>query len=224
VTGTGDKIFSAGWDLKELANADDPDAAPTESIPTPSGFAGITEHWDLKKPLIAALNGHAVGGGLEVAIACDVILAADHVELFLPEMQSGFLPDTGAIQRLPRLIPFNVAMEMMLTGRRMSAAEAKSWGLVHDVVPSDALMARARQMAHEIAAGAPLALQPLKEVLAPMRYMTVSEAFQTTLHAVTTTTPGKGRFPTYKRMNASDDFLEGARAFAEKRDPDFSGQ
>lgn len=224
VTATGDRIFSAGWDLKELAGADDGKAASNESISTPGGFAGICEQFSLTKPLIAAVNGHAVGGGMEIALACDVILAADHVEFFLPEMQRGFLPDAGAIQRLPRLIPFNVAMELMLTGRHMSAAEAKSWGLVHDVLPSSELRAAAFDMAETVAAGAPMAVQALKEVLRPMSEMTLPEAFETTRSAAMTDTPGDGPFPTYERMLGSDDFLEGARAFSEKRSPDFSGQ
>ena len=177
----------------------------------------------MKKPLIAAVNGHAVGGGLEIAIACDIILAADHAELFLPEMQRGFLPDAGAVQHLGRLIPIKVAVEMMLTGRHMSAQEAKGWGLVHDVVPAAQLMDRARQMADHIASGAPLTLQALKEVLYPMLSVPLPEAFAMSRRAISTKTPGSGPFPIYERMLASDDFLEGARAFAEKRKPDFKG-
>ena len=159
ITGTGDRIFSAGWDLKEVAKASDASEVAADSLETPGGFAGIYEYWALKKPLIAALNGHAVGGGLEIAIACDVIIAADHAEFFLPEMQRGFLPDAGAVKHLGRLIPVKVAVEMMLTGRHMSAQEAQGWGLVHDVAPAAYLMGRARQMAEQIASGAPLTLQ-----------------------------------------------------------------
>jgi len=223
ITGTGDRIFSAGWDLKEAAKATDSLEVAADSIETPGGFAGICENWTLKKPLIAAVNGHAVGGGLEIAIACDIILAADHAAFFLPEMQRGFLPDAGAVQHLGRLIPLKVAVEMMLTGRHMSAQEAQGWGLVHDVVPAADLMDRARKMADQIAAGAPLTLQALKEVLYPMLSVPLPEAFAMTRRALTTKTPGSGPFPIYERMLASDDFMEGARAFSEKRATDFKG-
>ena len=129
ITGAGEKIFCAGWDLKEVAQNADSSAAMDEYNKEPQGgFGGICEYWGLKKPVIAAVNGHAVGGGLEIAIACDIILAVDHADFFLPEMQRGFLPDAGAVQHLARLIPVKVAIEMMLTGRRMPAAEAKGWG------------------------------------------------------------------------------------------------
>jgi len=102
VTGGGERFFSAGWDLKELARSEDGAASAADAITMPGGFAGMTECWDLYKPIIAAVNGHAVGGGFEIALACDIVLAADRAEFFLPEMQRGFLPDAGAVQRLPR--------------------------------------------------------------------------------------------------------------------------
>ncbi|MGE0716402.1 MAG: enoyl-CoA hydratase-related protein, partial [Alphaproteobacteria bacterium] len=124
LTGAGERMFSAGWDLKEVAQATDAAAVNDATMDAPGGYAGFTELWDRGKPIIAAINGLAVGGGLEMALAADIIVAADHAWFALPEMKRGFLPDAGAVQRLPRRIPYNVAMEMMLTGRRMEVAEA----------------------------------------------------------------------------------------------------
>jgi crotonobetainyl-CoA hydratase len=174
--------------------------------------------------VIAAVNGMAVGGGFEIVLACDVVLAADHAQFFLPEMQRGFLPDAGAVQRLPRKLPLNVAMEMMLTGRRMDAAEAKHWGLASHVFPRVELMARAREMAESIAAGAPLALRALKAVVPAMLEGTLKEAFDLTRKAVAARGDGSSGLPVYERMLTSEDFLEGARAFAEKRAPRFQGR
>ena len=226
ITGTGEKIFCAGWDLKEVAQATDSSSAMDNYSESErlGGFGGICEYWGLKKPVIAAVNGHAVGGGLEIAIACDIILSVDHADFFLPEMLRGFLPDAGAVQHLARLIPVKVAIEMMLTGRRMPAAEAKGWGLVHDVLEPADLMPRAREMADSIAEGAPLALQALKEVLYPMLSVPLPDAFKITQEAIISKTPGRGPFPVYERMLKSDDFMEGAIAFAEKRKPKFKGE
>ena len=145
ITGAGERIFSAGWDLKAVAAAESPDEV--EGDESPGGFAGLTEFWDLYKPVIAAVNGATVGGGFELALSADIILAAEHAEFWLPEMERGFLASAGAIQRLPRRIPYNVAMELFLTGRRMGAEEARHWGLVSEVLPADALMERARALA-----------------------------------------------------------------------------
>lgn len=212
ITGTGDKVFSAGWDLKEIAGKDSNEEALNDSLNSPGGFAGLSEFWDLYKPVIAAVNGLAVGGGFEIALAADVIVAAEHSEFFLPEMQRGFLPDAGGVQRLPRRVPYNVAMELMLTGRRMGATEAKHWGLVHEITPRNGVMDRARELAHQIAAGAPLALQALKEVMPEIHNLPLEEAFAETK-------PLNPKLPIYQKMLNSEDFMEGARAFAEKRPP-----
>jgi crotonobetainyl-CoA hydratase len=214
--GTG-RIFCAGWDLKDAALATDPTEANQAIMDLPGGFAGITEFWNLGKPLIAAVNGFAIGGGFEIALACDIILAAEQAAFALPEMQRGFVPDAGAVQRLPRRVPYNVAMEMMLTGRRMSAQEAAQWGLVHAVMPSADLPARAREMALTIADGAPLAVQALLEVMPAVDRLPLPEAFANLRHPA-------GSLPAYERMLVSEDFLEGPRAFAEKRLPVWRGR
>ena len=215
LSAAGARIFSAGWDLKAL------DSGETQlenwwegEDASLGGFAGITEMWDLNKPVIAAVNGLAIGGGLELALACDLIIAAEHVELALPELPLGIVPDAGALQRLPRRIPYNIAMEMLLLGRRMSAAEAARHGLINKVVPADQLMATARDWADRLAASAPLALQTVKEVLRAIEAESIEGAF---------TTMRTGTLPTYKAMLASDDAREGVRAFVEKRAPVFKG-
>lgn len=219
VAGAGERIFSAGWDLKEVAEPGFDPALDSDPVlgHGPGGFAGIVEYHGLLKPVIAAVNGAAVGGGFEIALACDVILAADNAFFQLPEMQRGFLADSGAVQRLPRRLPYNVAVEMLLSGRRMDASEARGWGLVHAVHPAGELRAAARAFAAEIARGAPLALQALKEVLKHIETMP-------TPAALALTKPGRSGLPMYERMSASDDFFEGPRAFAEKREPVWKGR
>jgi crotonobetainyl-CoA hydratase len=217
ITGAGERIFSAGWDLKEIANFDNNEDAVNSAINCPGGFAGITEFWGLKKPVISAINGMAVGGGFEIALATDLVIAADHAEFFLPEIQRGFLPDVGAIQILPRKLPYNVAMELLYTGRRMSAQEAAQWGLVCRVCPASELMSQARALAHEVAQGAPLALQALKEVVPAIHNLPLPQAFAATK-------PGNAELPIYQKMLMSEDFMEGPRAFTEKRAPRWKGK
>lgn len=217
ITGAGDKIFSAGWDLKEIAAKETNAEALNDSLNSPGGFAGISEFWDLYKPIIAAVNGQAVGGGFEIALASDLIIASEHSEFFLPELQRGFLPDAGAVQRLPRRVPYNVAMELMLTGRRMGVTEAKHWGLVHEITPRNGVMERARELAEHIAKGAPLALQALKEVLPAIQNLPLEQAFAETK-------PNNPKLPIYQKMLGSEDFMEGPRAFSEKRDPVWRGK
>ena len=218
ITAKGERVFSAGWDFREAVEAHGGHAAG-EADPGhgEGGFAGITQFWGLKKPLIAAVNGAAIGGGFEIALAADVILMAEHAYFELPEMQRGILPDAGGIQRLPRRIPYNVAMEMMLSGRRMSAGEAVHWGLAYKAVPGERLMSEAMALASRIAEGAPLALQALKEVMQVIDCMPLPEAM-----AVMRSEGAD--LPICRQMWASEDAVEGPRAFLERRLPVWQGR
>ncbi|MEM7346390.1 MAG: carnitinyl-CoA dehydratase [Chloroflexota bacterium] len=209
ITGGGEKFFSAGWDLNAAA-----DGAEIEGDYGPGGFAGITELHDLNKPIIAAVNGMAVGGGFELALSCDLIVAADHVQFFLPEIFVGILADAGSF-RLPKQLPRQIAMEMLLTGRRMGAEEAKQWGLINTVVPTDQLMAKAREYAETIIQAAPLSIAAVKEVTRATQGLTVEESYALLR---------SGELTTYDTMLTSEDAQEGPRAFAEKRDPVWQGK
>jgi crotonobetainyl-CoA hydratase len=204
LTGGGERFFSAGWDLKAAAAGEE----DTSTDFGPGGFAGITEMFDLDKPVIAAVNGLAAGGGFELVLACDLIVAAEHAELFLPELGLGIVPDAGGAQRLPRRLPWFLAMELLLTGRRMSAEEAERRGLVCAVVPGARLMDEARRIADHIAGCPPLAVQATKEIARRSEGLSVEETFAEM---------AAGRFPAYSRAMAAPEFREGARSFAERR-------
>ncbi len=210
VTGGGARFFSAGWDLKAAAEGE-----AIESDYGVGGFAGLTELFDLDKPVIAAVNGYAAGGGFELALACDMVVAAEHAQFFLPEVTVGIIPDSGGVLRLPRRLPPALASEMLMTGRRMPAGEAKSWGLVNAVVPADEVMPRARALAADIVAAAPLAVAAVKEVLRATEGLPLREAYGLLR---------SGKLPIYASVLASEDAEEGPRAFAEKRDPVWKGR
>ncbi len=210
VTGAGERFFSAGWDLKAAAGGEAADADHG-----PGGFAGLTELFDLGKPVIAAVNGLAAGGGFELALACDLIVAADHAEFFLPEVNLGLIADAGGVLRLPRRLPRAIAMDMLLTGRRMTAAEAARWGLVNKAVPGAELGETARAQADRIAATAPLAAAAVIEVVGATEHLSVEGAFAVLQ---------SGGLTAYERMLVSDDIREGPRAFAEKREPLWQGR
>jgi crotonobetainyl-CoA hydratase len=208
LTGAGDRFFSAGWDLKA--------AAEGEGITAdhgPGGFAGLTEFYDVGKPVIAAVNGLALGGGFELVLAADLVVAAEHAEFALTEVTLGLVPDAGGLLRLPARLPRAIAVEYLLTGRRMSAAEAARWGLVNQVVRADGLMQAAFDLAHSICASAPLAVAAALEILRETEGTAVFEGF----HVM------RGDLPAYQRMLASDDAREGVRAFAERRRPRWAG-
>jgi crotonobetainyl-CoA hydratase len=211
VTGGGERIFSAGWDLKAAAEHGESEYTDYGI----GGFAGLTEMFDLDKPVIAAVNGLAIGGGFELALACDLIVAAEHVEFAMPETAVGVIADAGGVQRLPKRIPHHIAMELFLTGRRMPVAEAARYGLVNAVVPLAQLMDRARAMARSIVEGAPLSVRAFKQVVRGIEGMSVPEAYRA-MRA--------GTFPAYTAMLKSEDAREGPRAFSEKRRPVWLGR
>ena len=168
----------------------------------------------LNKPVIAAVNGLAFGGGFEIMISADIIIAAEHATFALPEINSGTLADAATI-KLPRRIPYHVAMEMLFTGRRFDAREAKHWGIVNEVVPAGDLMVRARAVAEQLAEGPPLVFAAIKETVRETSHLPIQQAFD----LVT-----KRRLKTVDTLYSSEDQLEGARAFAEKRKPVWRGR
>ncbi|MGH3509741.1 MAG: crotonase/enoyl-CoA hydratase family protein [Nocardioidaceae bacterium] len=210
LTGAGDRFFCAGWDLKAAAAGEAVDADHG-----PGGFGGLTEFFDLSKPVIAAVNGLALGGGFELALAADLIVASDEAAFALPEVGLGIVADSGGLLRLPRLLPRAVAMELLLTGRRMGAPEAASWGLVNRLVPAGELLASAIELARAIRDNAPLAVAAVKEVVAATSTLSVRDGFEV---------QRGGQLPRYRAMLDSDDAQEGARAFVEHRPPRWQGR
>ena len=209
ITGGGEKFFCPGWDLKGAADGDAVDGDYGVG-----GFGGIQEMRDMNKPIIAAVNGICCGGGLELALSADMILAADHATFALPEIRSGTVADAASI-KLPKRIPYHIAMELLLTGRWFDVTEAKTWGLINEVLPADHLMDRAWELARLLASGPPLVYAAIKEIVRDAE----DSKFQDAMNRIT------GRqLATVDVLYSSEDQLEGARAFAEKRDPVWKGK
>ncbi|MFL6070020.1 MAG: enoyl-CoA hydratase-related protein [Actinomycetes bacterium] len=210
LTGAGERFFSAGWDLKAAAEGEAVDAEHS-----PGGFAGLTEFFDVGKPVIAAVNGLAFGGGFELALSADLIVAADHAEFALPEVQIGIVADSGGLLRIPARVPRAIALEWLLTGRRISAEELLRWGVVNRVVPTNELISSALELANAIEQSAPMAIAAVLEVIRETEGMAAHDAFELLR---------SGDLPAYRAMQQSEDALEGPRAFAEKRSPVWKGR
>jgi crotonobetainyl-CoA hydratase len=202
VTGAGERAFSAGNDLKVQAAGKRGPRART-------GFAGLTHRFDLDKPLIAAVNGIAMGGGFEIALACDIIVAAENAVFALPEPRVGLIAGAGGVHRLPRMIPQKQALGMILTGRRVPAAEGKTLGFVNEVVPVGEALAGAKRWAALILECSPMAVRASKQ--AAYRGLDAAD-LSVALETV---------YPAQQANMASQDYIEGPRAFAEKRKPDW---
>ncbi len=209
ITGAGEKFFCPGWDLKAAADGDAVDGDYGVG-----GFGGLQELRGMNKPVIAAVNGICCGGGLELALSADMILAADHASFALPEIRSGTVADAASI-KLPKRIPYHIAMELLLTGRWFDVDEAKTWGLINEILPADKLMERAWELARLLASGPPLVYAAIKEVVREAE----DAKFQDVMNRIT-----KRQLETVDVLYGSEDQLEGARAFAEKRDPVWRGR
>ena len=210
LTGAGDRAFCAGNDLKATNAGTN---RPMKEFDR--GFGGLTDRYDLFKPVIAAVNGWAMGGGFELALACDIIVASDRARFGLPEPRVGLYANAGGLHRLPRQVPQKIAMGMILTGKPIDAAEAYRVGLVNEVVPHEDLLAAADRWAGEIMAGAPIAVRGSKEGAMRGLDLTMREAHRG---------QARGDYAWLNRQESSLDRIEGPRAFSEKRSPNWLGR
>jgi crotonobetainyl-CoA hydratase len=207
ITGSGEKFFSPGWDLKAAASGEESD-----SDWGVGGFGGLNYPRNLDKPIIAAVNGIACGGGFEIVLGTDIIVMEEHARFALPEINVGVLADAATI-KLRRRIPYHVAVEFLMTGRWMDAAEAKHWGMANHVVPKGQSLVKAREIARQLADGPPLLYPAIKQLLRHTEMVAEHEAFELhdSLHAV-------------QKVVRSEDLKEGAQAFSEKRKPEWKGR
>ena len=209
LTAEGDKFFCPGWDLKAAAGGDAVDGDYGVG-----GFGGLQELPQLNKPIIAAINGICCGGGLEIALSCDIILAATHASFALPEIRSGTIADAASI-KLPKRIPYHIAMELLLTGRWLDALEAHKWGFVNEIIDPKDLLDRAYEVATLISSGPPLVISAIKQVVREAE----DKNFQDMLNRIT-----KRQVETVDKLYGSKDLLEGQLAFTEKREPKWQGK
>lgn len=209
ITGAGDKAFSAGSDLKRAATGALPKAPPWSG-----GYGGLAARWNLDKPVIAAVNGFALGGGFEIALACDIIVASETATFGLPEPAVGVLATGGGLHRLPRQIGYKRAMALILTGARVSAQEGERLGFVNEVVPAGDLMSAARRWADDILKNSPIAVRASKTLVQQgLAHADIADALAAQHDA-----------PCLAELWQSDDRLEGLQAFTEKRKPQWRGR